>query len=83
MTYATSAVTNINNTFEQSTFSFYAGGPSANVKLHSNTDDISELKEQIKQLNQVIDVMPTGMIILDGNGVVVKINDVARELLDD
>jgi two-component system sensor histidine kinase FlrB len=83
MTYATSAVTNINNTFEQSTFSFYAGGPSANVKLHSNTDDIFELKEQIKQLNQVIDVMPTGMIILDGNGVVVKINDVARELLDE
>jgi two-component system sensor histidine kinase FlrB len=83
MTYATSAVTNINNTFEQSTFSFYTGAPSVNVKLHSTTDEISQLKEQVKQLNQVIDVMPTGMIILDGDGIVVKINDVARELLDE
>lgn len=83
MTYATSAVSNINNTFEQSTFSFYTGEPSAHVELHSQTDEISQLKEQINQLNQVIDVMPTGMIILDGNGIVVKINDVAKQLLDE
>jgi len=83
MTYATSAVSNINNTFEQSTFSFYTGEPSAHVELLSQTDEISQLKEQINQLNQVIDVMPTGMIILDGNGIVVKINDVAKELLDE
>jgi two-component system sensor histidine kinase FlrB len=81
MTYA--AVSNINNTFEQSTFSFYTGEPSANVELHAQTDEISQLKKQITQLNQVIDVMPTGMIILDGNGIVVKINDVARQLLDE
>lgn len=83
MTYAASTVSNINNTFDQTAFSYNAVGPSANVTLHSNLNEINSLKEKIQQLNQVIDVMPTGMIILDGNGVVVKINDVARQLLDE
>lgn len=83
MTYATSAISNINNIFEQSTFSFYTVEGSAQKELNSNYDEITQLKEQIKQLNQVIDVMPTGMIILDGDGIVVKINDVARKLLDE
>lgn len=83
MTYAASAVSNINNTFEQSTFAFYKSEPSINTELHSQTDEIFKLKEQIKQLNQVINVMPTGMIILDGDGIVVKINDVARQFLDE
>ncbi|WP_077339327.1 sensor histidine kinase [Pseudocolwellia agarivorans] len=83
MTYAASTVSNINNTFEQTAFPFNAVGSSANVSLHSNLNEINLLKEKVQQLNQVIDVMPTGMIILDGNGVVVKINDVARQLLDE
>ncbi|MBU2869957.1 HAMP domain-containing sensor histidine kinase [Colwellia sp. E2M01] len=33
--------------------------------------------------DQLIDVMPTGLVMLDGNGIVVKINQVARNLLDE
>jgi two-component system sensor histidine kinase FlrB len=33
--------------------------------------------------NQLIDVMPTGLVMLDGNGIVVKINQVAKNLLDE
>lgn len=33
--------------------------------------------------DQLIEVMPTGLVMLDGNGIVVKINQVARNLLDE
>jgi two-component system sensor histidine kinase FlrB len=33
--------------------------------------------------DQLIEVMPTGLVMLDGNGIVVKINHVARDLLDE
>lgn len=33
--------------------------------------------------DQLIDVMPTGLVMLDGDGIVVKINQVARKLLDE
>jgi len=33
--------------------------------------------------DQLIEMMPTGLVMLDGNGVVVKINKVARGLLDE
>jgi len=82
MSYATSVVTNINDSYQQSSFPFYVDEQAATEELSANTDEVSELKEQVKQLNQVIDVMPTGMVILDGNGIVIKLNDVAHQLLD-
>jgi len=36
-----------------------------------------------KMADQLIEMMPTGLVMLDGNGVVVKINKVARSLLDE
>ncbi len=33
--------------------------------------------------DQLIEVMPTGLVMLDGDGIVVKINQVARNLLDE
>jgi two-component system sensor histidine kinase FlrB len=33
--------------------------------------------------DQLIEVMPTGLVVLDGNGIVVKINKVASNLLDE
>lgn len=36
-----------------------------------------------KMADQLIEMMPTGLVMLDGNGVVVKINKVARALLDE
>jgi len=45
--------------------------------------ELAFLRQQNKQLQHVIDVMPTGMIMLDGNGIVVKMNDTAQHLLDE
>ena len=39
--------------------------------------------KQTKMADQLIEMMPTGLVMLDGNGVVVKINKVARGLLDE
>ena len=45
--------------------------------------ELAFLRQQNKQLQHVIDVMPTGMIMLDGNGIVVKMNNTAQLLLDE
>lgn len=39
--------------------------------------------KQSQMADQLIEMMPTGLVMLDGNGVVVKINKVARGLLDE
>lgn len=83
MTYAASTVSNINSKFGHAAVSFSAIEPSTSDPLHCDQNEITLLKEQVNQLNQVIDVMPTGMIMLDGDGVVIKINEVARLLLDE
>ncbi|MFT7005718.1 MAG: two-component system sensor histidine kinase FlrB [Colwellia sp.] len=52
----------------------------------SNTAPDSLLESNIKQekmADQLIEMMPTGLVMLDGNGVVVKINKVARSLLEE
>lgn len=54
-----------------------------NLQQESFTGELSLLRQQSKQLAQLIDVMPTGMIMLDGDGVVIKINKVASLLLDE
>lgn len=38
---------------------------------------------QAQMADQLIEMMPTGLVMLDGDGVVVKINKVARGLLDE
>lgn len=83
MTYAASTVPNINSKFGHAAASFSAIEPSTSDPLHSDQNEITLLQEQVNQLNKVIDVMPTGMIMLDGDGVVIKINEVARLLLDE
>lgn len=40
-------------------------------------------RNQDKMADQLIEMMPTGLVMLDGNGVVVKINKVARSLLEE
>lgn len=39
--------------------------------------------QQAQMADQLIEMMPTGLVMLDGNGVVVKINKVARSLLEE
>lgn len=43
-------------------------------RLYSNNSQMAD---------QLIEMMPTGLVMLDGNGIVVKINKVARGLLDE
>jgi two-component system sensor histidine kinase FlrB len=45
--------------------------------------ELAELRQQSNQLTKVIDEMPTGMVMLDGNGIVVKVNKTASLLLDE
>ncbi len=45
--------------------------------------ELALLRQQSNQLNQIIDVMPTGMVMLDGDGIVVRINKIASQLLDE
>ncbi len=59
-------------------------------KLQKNSIDLkqrdqqqSSLLNQSQMADQLIEMMPTGLVMLDGNGIVVKINKVARGLLDE
>ncbi len=59
-----------------------------NLRLKHEVQSQQAKKQQIEQqfnvlADQLIDVMPTGLVILDGNGIVVKINKVAFNLLDE
>jgi len=55
----------------------------ANTKyLHSLTSEKQTLSNNLLA-DKLIEVMPTGLVMLDGNGIVVKINQVARNLLDE
>ena len=83
MSYAASSVTNINKSFDQASVSFRESMGQTTIPFNTQQNEVALLRDQINQLNQVIDVMPTGMIMLDGDGVVIKMNDVARQLLDE
>jgi len=83
MSYAASSVSNINHAFDHASISFSTENSFKGNQFNNEQNEIHLLREQVNQLNQVIDVMPTGMIILDGDGVVIKINDVASQLLDE
>ncbi len=50
---------------------------SASKEKHSTNNEHNQLADQL------IEVMPTGLVMLDGDGIVVKINQVARNLLDE
>lgn len=45
--------------------------------------ELALLRQQASQNSQLIDVMPTGLVMLDGNGIVIKVNKVASQLLDE
>jgi two-component system sensor histidine kinase FlrB len=62
----------------------------AKIQQYKQTNaGINLLEQKIEYANnaqmadQLIEMMPTGLVMLDGNGVVVKINKVARGLLDE
>lgn len=53
------------------------------LATESYAGELALLRQQSNQLEKLIDVMPTGMIMLDGNGIVVKINKIASQLLEE
>jgi len=54
--------------------------PKVDVNFQQQKNQYSKHSQMADQL---IEMMPTGLVMLDGNGVVVKINKVARGLLDE
>ncbi|REL34852.1 sensor histidine kinase [Thalassotalea euphylliae] len=54
-----------------------------NLSKEAYVGELAFLRQQSSQLSQLIDVMPTGVIILDGNGIVVRVNEFAKQLLDE
>lgn len=73
------------NLFHQAKFAFTQQPFSKSDALESEAycGELSLLRQQSKHLEQIIDVMPTGMIMLDGNGIVIRTNKIASSLLDE
>jgi two-component system sensor histidine kinase FlrB len=71
--------------FHQAKFAFTHQPFSSSNTLESEAyrGELSLLRQQSNQLEQIIDVMPTGMIMLDGDGIVIKTNKIASLLLDE
>ena len=59
--------------------------PSVSTIKNSHSQNSGKATNNYNNLlaDQLIDVMPTGLVMLDGDGIVVKINQVARNLLDE
>jgi len=53
------------------------------LEQEAYSGELAMLRQQASQNSQLIDLMPTGLVMLDGNGIVVKINKVASQLLDE
>ncbi len=60
-----------------------AHNASTELAQEAYVGELAMLRQQSQQANQLIDAMPTGLVMLDGNGIVIKINPVAREFLDE
>ncbi|GAA0815589.1 ATP-binding protein [Colwellia asteriadis] len=62
-------------------------GELASLRAQLAEQTSPQFNQNITQKNQLadqlIDVMPTGLVMLDGNGIVVRINKVASHLLDE
>jgi two-component system sensor histidine kinase FlrB len=71
--------------FHQAKFAFTHQPFSSSNTLESEAyrGELSLLRQKSNQLEQIIDVMPTGMIMLDGDGIVIKTNKIASLLLDE
>ncbi|MFD2168149.1 sensor histidine kinase [Thalassotalea euphylliae] len=75
------SVDSANDLFNQASFAFE--DHSDNLSQEAFVGELAFLRQQSSQLGHLIDVMPTGVVILDGNGVVVKVNKFASQLLDE
>jgi len=81
-----------NSTFKANNALFINSADNANTHSAPQTQsyeqeaypgELALLRQQASQNSQLIDVMPTGLVMLDGSGIVVKVNKVACQLLDE
>lgn len=56
---------------------------SLNTGIEMYPGELAELRQQSYQQKQIIEAMPTGLIILDGAGIVIRVNKIARTLLNE
>ena len=73
---------------EQETFPGELASLRAKVALQQSSSQLTPSllygsAQQQQLADTLIDVMPTGLVMLDGDGIVVKINKVANDLLDE
>ncbi|WP_448213102.1 sensor histidine kinase [Colwellia sp. MEBiC06753] len=82
MTLAFNAQSNeLEQLFNQGSFSF--DHHDDNLQKEAYVGELALLRQQSSQLSHLVEVMPTGLVMLDGNGIVVKINKFASQLLDE
>lgn len=81
-----------NNPEQEQASNIYAHPEFVYGKNTTSSDqiEINELRQQnlafakqSTQLETIIERMPTGMVVLDGDGIVTKVNNVAQQLLDE
>ena len=53
----------------------------AGTHSHHDSEDVAGLKNQASRLSHLLKVMPAGVIVIDGQGIVRQANDQARALL--
>lgn len=56
---------------------------SKNTSIEAYPGELEELRKQYQQQSQAIEAMPTGFVMLDGNGIVIRVNKIARTFLDE
>lgn len=56
---------------------------SRNTTTEAYPGELEELRKQYQQQSQVIETMPAGFVMLDGNGIVIRVNKIARTFLDE
>ncbi len=64
-----------------STLSANSNQQDVSLKSEAFSGELDSLRLQANQFNQLFDVMPAGVVIIDGDGIVIKANKVANELL--
>lgn len=74
------SVTSGNNN-NQSTLSVASKPEQDSLSTEAFPGELDLLRLQSNQLNQLFDVMPAGVVIIDGDGIIVKANEVANDLL--
>lgn len=73
---------NVSEHYQQHQDDFWANKDSG-LSMETYPGELAELRQKCHEQTQIIEAMPTGLVMLDGNGIVIKVNKIARTLLDE